>query len=44
VTSDAADILAPMNPRMDAVGGGSAPVSSLPGLNQQPHNLVEVAP
>jgi multiple sugar transport system substrate-binding protein len=43
VTSNAADILALMNPRMDAVYIGSAPVSSLTGLNGQLNKLFEVA-
>jgi multiple sugar transport system substrate-binding protein len=43
VTSNAADITALMNPRMDAVYIGSAPVSSLTTLNDQLNNLFKVA-
>jgi multiple sugar transport system substrate-binding protein len=43
VTSNAADITALMNPRMDAVYIGSAPVSSLTTLNGQLNRLFEVA-
>ncbi|GIF25456.1 multiple sugar transport system substrate-binding protein [Actinoplanes tereljensis] len=43
VTSNAADILALMNPRMDAVYIGSAPVSSLTAVNDQLNKLFEVA-
>jgi multiple sugar transport system substrate-binding protein len=42
VTSNAADIVALMRPRMDAVYIGSAPVESLTGLNDQLNNLFEV--
>ena len=43
VTSNAADITALMQPRMDAVYIGSSPVSSLTKLNGQLDNLFEVA-
>jgi multiple sugar transport system substrate-binding protein len=43
VTSNAADITALMNPRMDAVYIGSAPVSSLTKVNDQLNNLFKVA-
>ncbi|WP_030436819.1 ABC transporter substrate-binding protein [Actinoplanes subtropicus] len=43
VTTNAADITALMNPRMDAVYIGSAPVSSLTTLNDQLNKLFEVA-
>jgi multiple sugar transport system substrate-binding protein len=43
VTSNAADITALMNPRMDAVYIGSEPVSSLTKLNDQLNKLFEVA-
>jgi multiple sugar transport system substrate-binding protein len=43
VTSNAADITALMNPRMDAVYIGSEPVSSLTDLNDQLNRLFEVA-
>ncbi|MEU4243503.1 sugar ABC transporter substrate-binding protein [Actinoplanes sp. NPDC026619] len=43
VTSNAADILALMNPRMDAVFIGSAPVSSLTSVNDQLNDLFKVA-
>lgn len=43
VTSNAADITALMAPRMDAVYIGSAPVSSLTGLNNQLNALFKVA-
>jgi multiple sugar transport system substrate-binding protein len=43
VTTNAADITALMNPRMDAVYIGSAPVSSLTKLNDQLNKLFEVA-
>ena len=43
VTSNAADILALMRPRMDAVYIGSSPVESLTGLNDQMNNLFKVA-
>jgi multiple sugar transport system substrate-binding protein len=42
VTTNAADITALMNPRMDAVYIGSAPVSSLTTLNNQLNKLFEV--
>jgi multiple sugar transport system substrate-binding protein len=42
VTADAADIVALMNPHMDAVYIGSAPVSSLTKLNKQLSDLFEV--
>jgi multiple sugar transport system substrate-binding protein len=43
VTSNAADILALMSPRLDAVYIGDAPVSSLTKLNDQLNNLFKVA-
>jgi len=43
VTNNAADVVALMNPRMDAVYIGSAPVSSLTKLNKQLNDLFEVA-
>ena len=43
VTTNAADITALMVPRLDAVYLGSAPVSSLTGLNDQLDNLFQVA-
>ncbi len=43
VTSNAADITALMNPRMDAVYIGSSPVGSLTKLNDQLNNLFKVA-
>jgi multiple sugar transport system substrate-binding protein len=43
VTSNAADITALMNPRMDAVYIGSSPVSSMTKLNDQLNNLFKVA-
>jgi multiple sugar transport system substrate-binding protein len=43
VTTNAADILALMRPRMDAIYIGSQPVESLNGLNNQLNNLFEVA-
>ena len=43
VTNNAADVVALMNPRMDAVYIGSAPVSSLTTLNDQLNKLFEVA-
>ena len=43
VTSNAADITALMQPRMDAVYIGSSPVSSLKKLNGQLDNLFKVA-
>jgi multiple sugar transport system substrate-binding protein len=43
VTSNAADITALMNPRMDAVYIGSSPVSSMTTLNNQLNNLFKVA-
>lgn len=43
VTTNAADITALMQPRMDAVYIGSAPVSSLTGLNKQLNALFKVA-
>jgi multiple sugar transport system substrate-binding protein len=43
VTSNAADILALMQPRMDAVYIGDAPVSSLSTLNDQLNDLFKVA-
>ncbi|MCU7729322.1 sugar ABC transporter substrate-binding protein [Actinoplanes sp. KI2] len=43
VTSNAADIVALMSPRMDAVYIGSSPVSSLTTLNDQLNRLFEVA-
>jgi multiple sugar transport system substrate-binding protein len=43
VTSNAADITALMNPRMDAVYIGSSPVSSLTKLNDQLNILFKVA-
>lgn len=43
VTTNAADIVALMNPRMDAIYIGSAPVSSLIRLNNQLNDLFEVA-
>jgi multiple sugar transport system substrate-binding protein len=43
VTTNAADITALVNPRMDAVYIGSEPVSSLTGLNDQLNNLIKVA-
>jgi multiple sugar transport system substrate-binding protein len=42
VTSNAADIKALMQPRMDAVYIGSSPVSSLTQLNNQLNNLFKV--
>jgi multiple sugar transport system substrate-binding protein len=43
VTSNAADITALMNPRLDAVFIGSSPVDSLTTLNKQLNDLFEVA-
>jgi multiple sugar transport system substrate-binding protein len=43
VTSNAADIIALMYPRMDSVYIGSDPVSSLTKLNNQLNNLFQVA-
>jgi len=43
VASNAADISALMNPRMDAVYIGSAPASSLSTLNDQLNKLFQVA-
>ena len=43
VTTNAADITALMQPRMDAVYIGSAPVSSLTRLNNQLNELFKVA-
>jgi multiple sugar transport system substrate-binding protein len=43
VTMNAADILALMRPRLDAVYIGSAPVSALTELNDQLNNLFKVA-
>jgi multiple sugar transport system substrate-binding protein len=43
VTSNAADIVALMVPRMDSVYIGDAPVSSLTTLNDQLNTLFEVA-
>jgi multiple sugar transport system substrate-binding protein len=43
VTTNAADILALMNPRFDAVYIGSSPTSSLTTLNDQLNNLFKVA-
>jgi len=43
VTSNAADITALMQPRMDAVYIGTAPVTSMTTLNEQLNNLFEVA-
>jgi multiple sugar transport system substrate-binding protein len=43
VTTNAADILALMQPRMDAIYIGSSPVSSMNRLNTQLNNLFKVA-
>ncbi len=43
VTTNAADILALMRPRMDAIYIGSEPVESLTGLNDQLNDLFKVA-
>lgn len=43
VTTNAADITALMQPRLDAVYIGSSPVSSLTGLNDQLNTLFKVA-
>jgi multiple sugar transport system substrate-binding protein len=43
VTTNAADITALLQPRLDAVYLGSEPVSSLTGLNKQLNDLFEVA-
>jgi multiple sugar transport system substrate-binding protein len=43
VTTNAADIVALMNPRMDAVYIGEEPVSSLTRLNKQLNDLFKVA-
>jgi multiple sugar transport system substrate-binding protein len=43
VTTNAADILALMQPRMDAIYIGSSPASSMNKLNTQLNNLFKVA-
>ena len=43
VTTNAADITALMNPRMDALYIGSSPMSSMTTLNNQLNDLFKVA-